>query len=261
MFIRRYATSATRARGFLATGGTIFDHDGMRVHRFTTNQTFTVRRGTAEIEVFVLGPGGYPIGNATGGAGGRLIQVTRTVSPGTYTVEIRPTPPPGAVGEPPGFTRFMGTEARHSPHLPGSTAHYVSGPNIEIWYGGGGAGPTSGGSAVGGGGGRGGHGADGTPLNLWGQQIRVGAGGGGGAQRRFGLAGQTQRGGAGGAGGGGAGGSPGSLNGGDATGWGNGGGSPGGNLIGELNEEIGTPGAPTSGFVVIRYPLELLEGP
>lgn len=263
MFIRRYATSATRARGFLATGGTIFEHEGMRVHRFTSNGTFTVRRGSAEVEVFVLGPGAH--GSWFGGNGGRLIQQNLQLSPGSYSVEFSAQPPPGHPGS--GFSRFEGLEARQSPHPPGASAHYAAGgvSRVEIWYGGGGAGATAaGGNAVGGASGRGGHGANGVPLNLWGHAIHVGAGGGGGVRARFRHAGTVQHGGDGGLGGGGAGGATAgaaSGDGGHATGFGNGGGGAGAGLVGEPNHYEGAPGLGTRGFVVIRYPLELMEGP
>ncbi len=255
MFLQRYAPAGSRTRGFHATGGTVIDFDGIRVHRFTWSNQFHVLRGSAEVEVFVLGPGER--GGWRGGLGGQLIQESMHLSPGTYVVDIRNQPPPGQPGF--GFSRFAHLEARHSPHPIGSSAHHVSGQNIEIWYEGGGSGPVAGGAAVGGGGGRGGHGADGTILNLWGQQIRVGAGGGGGARRRFGPAGQTQLGGQGGAGGGGTGGAPLGPNGGNATGYGNGGGGAGGNLLGEPNQSVGVAGEGSIGFVVVRYPLELLE--
>src|SRR5690625_6132592 len=141
MFIRRYATSATRARGFLATGGTIFDYDGMRVHRFTGNGAFTVRRGSAEVEVLLVGSGEHGGGQwftwaqgSRGGAGGEVKVGTVHVSPGAHTVRVSPA----NEGIAEGVTSFGGLQAGRSPHNPGNPFEWRGAAGGRYLHGGGG---------------------------------------------------------------------------------------------------------------------------
>src|SRR5690625_1493927 len=266
MFIRRYATSATRARGFLATGGTIFEHEGMRVHRFTGNGTFTVRRGSAEVEVLLVGTGtnGGGIGHgiygtwadgARGGHGGEVRIGTAHVSPGQHPVKVAHRDEIG----PQVRTEFAGLSAGRSPHNIGTPVDWHGIGGARYLHGGGGPSLSSnGGDAVAGQSGRAGHGAAGITINWWGENVHVGAGGGGGVHRLSGTAAYASPGNGGnGAGNGGDYGQPG----GNATGYGNGGGGAGGIYPQSGSPQVGAPGLATNGLVVIRYPLELLEGP
>lgn len=267
MFIQRYAAIGSRSRGFVATGGTIFDYDGLRVHRFTSSGTFRVLRGSAEIEFHVLGPGTHGRGrelNATwrwaseAGLGGNLVSSTTHISPGNHPVQV------GIAGG--SFAQTASSFAhirnvRHAPHHQGSHYEWRGGAGGRYLYGGGGAGIAgNGGDAVAGQQGRAGHGANGISVNWWGQNIIVGAGGGGGVHREGGTGawGTPGNGGSGGAGG--AGGDFG-QDGGNAMWWGNGGGGSGGLYPQSGPDQVGRGGAGSNGLVVIRYPLELLEGP
>jgi hypothetical protein len=130
--------------GITATGGTITDITGYKVHTFTTDGTFEITAGTADVEYLVVGAGGGgggPSGRGGGGGGGKVKTGTKTaLTVGTYTVTV------GTGGA-------------------GSTAGSVKGVNGEDSVfdtvtskggGGGGTGPSSKNGADGGNGGGGG---------------------------------------------------------------------------------------------------------
>lgn len=85
------------AGGVEATGGTIFDLDGYRYHKFTSSGTFTVIKG-GDIEVLaVAGGGGAPYEywgstgyygySGAGGAGGQLYAAL-TIDPAAYAITV-----------------------------------------------------------------------------------------------------------------------------------------------------------------------------
>lgn len=75
-----------------ATGGSITNVDGYRIHTFTTSGTFEVlNTSTAgEIDYLIVGGGGAGGGSTGGGggAGGVIYQSGIVIGPGSYTVEI-----------------------------------------------------------------------------------------------------------------------------------------------------------------------------
>ncbi len=64
---------------FSATGGTVADVGGYRIHTFTTSGTFTVTNG-GNVEALVVGGGG--------GAGGLVYVSSLSVIPGSYTITV-----------------------------------------------------------------------------------------------------------------------------------------------------------------------------
>ena len=87
-------TSWGRVSAVTATGGTIDDTSvsGYKIHKFTSDGTFTVSGGTITCEVKVLGAGGGGgAGNgkwAGGGGGGGYTTGTYSLGSGTYSVTV-----------------------------------------------------------------------------------------------------------------------------------------------------------------------------
>ena len=79
---------------FSATGGSITDAGGYRIHTFTGTQDFQVTAGTKTIDVLVQGAGGAGggrggnDGSGGGGAGGLQYRTGITVGPGSYTCTV-----------------------------------------------------------------------------------------------------------------------------------------------------------------------------
>ena len=79
---------------FSATGGSITDVAGYRIHTFTGTQDFQVTAGTKNIDILVQGAGGAGggrggnDGSGGGGAGGLQYRTGITVGPGNYTCTV-----------------------------------------------------------------------------------------------------------------------------------------------------------------------------
>ncbi|MFA5779551.1 MAG: glycine-rich domain-containing protein [Elusimicrobiota bacterium] len=270
--------------GVSATGGTITEVGGYRIHTFTSNGTFTINVAT-NVEVLVVaggGGGGYETasnsGAGGGGAGGLIYNSAIAVTAQSYTVTV------GAGGA--GATSLTTINGSNS----------VFGSIIAAGGGGGGStyGPTngaaggSGGGADGdggtygagntpsvspsqgnrggipeaaqhssGGGGAGAVGGDGTASasgaggagivsSISGSPVTYAGGGGGGAKQSSGTPG------AGGSGGGGAGGNVANGNPGMPNTGGGGGGA------GSTYPATSNGGAGGSGIVIVRYPIPSL---
>jgi len=85
------AFSVNATIGIEATGGTVSNISGYRVHTFTSSGSFQVTSGGGDIEYLVVaGGGGGGKGGQGGGGGGAggLLTGTTSVSTGTYTVTI-----------------------------------------------------------------------------------------------------------------------------------------------------------------------------
>ena len=251
-----------------ATGGTVSNIAGYRVHTFTSSGTFQVTSGSGEVEYLVVaggGGGGSSYGGGGAGAGGYRTGTGYPVTAGnTYTITV------GAGGA-------AGATAVSS--SPGSNSVFASITSAGGGYGGyywsgGGQGGASGGSGGGGGGfaraeGGGASGGLGNTPSTSPSQGNNGAaggpqgGGGGGAGQAGALNGTGGNGSASSitgtsvtrAGGGGGGGDPGGASGGTGGGGAyrtagtvNTGGGGGG---GGFNQIPG--GAGGSGIVIVRY--------
>ncbi len=73
-----------------ASGGTIADIGGYRIHTFNSSDSFTVNSGISSVDVLVVaggGGGGGDVGGG-GGAGGLIYSTSYAVSPGSITVTI-----------------------------------------------------------------------------------------------------------------------------------------------------------------------------
>jgi len=88
----------------VATGGTVADIGGFRIHTFTANDTFTVTSGD-EVEVLVVAGGGgagssqaSSGGGGGGGAGGLVYNPAYSITPGPLTVTIGNGGAPGTIG-------------------------------------------------------------------------------------------------------------------------------------------------------------------
>ena len=90
-------------QSFAATGGTITEASGYRIHTFTSSGTFTVTKGQAEVEYVVVGGGGAGGADDGGGGGaggyrssvqgessggGASAETKLLVTQGSYTVTI-----------------------------------------------------------------------------------------------------------------------------------------------------------------------------
>ena len=75
---------------FAALGGTIVDYAGYRAHVFTSSGTFSITKGTADIEyAIVAGGAGTGVRHSGGGGAGGVIRGTlSTVGIGTYSVVV-----------------------------------------------------------------------------------------------------------------------------------------------------------------------------
>ena len=102
---------------FSATGGSITDAGGYRIHTFTGTQDFQVTAGTKTIDVLVQGAGGAGggrggnDGSGGGGAGGLQYRTGITVGPGSYTCTVAGGANgvgPGAAGNTAGVTNITG---------------------------------------------------------------------------------------------------------------------------------------------------------
>ena len=84
-------STATISSPIVATGGTIMDVSGYRIHTFTSSGTFTVTSGTSDVEVLVVaggGGGGGSVGYSGGGGGGGVVTSTKNISVGATTVTV-----------------------------------------------------------------------------------------------------------------------------------------------------------------------------
>jgi len=259
---------------FSATGGTVADAGGYRIHTFTTSGTFSIS-GDATVAVLVVaGGGGGGAGNGGGGgggAGGLVYNGAKALTAGSYAVSV------GGGGT--GASSSAGTNGSDSVFgditASGGGGGGYSSAGLNGGSGGGGNNGLAGGSATQGNSGGGtGYGNNGGASNYTSGAFGGGGGGGAGAA---GSAGTSSSGGTGGSGlaysisgsavtysgGGGGGANNGSYGSGGSGGGGNGGGTAtgtagtantggGGGGGGEGNRAGGAGG---SGVVIIRYPL------
>jgi hypothetical protein len=199
--------------GISATGGTITNADGYKIHTFTSSGTFTMFTGSLVEYLIVAGGGGGGGVHAGGGGAGGVLSGTISKSPGSYTVTVGS----GGVGH------------RGSPSANGTNG---SPSEITNWL----SGATT--SAIGGGGGGSGyHVADTSVLS------RVGSAGGSG-----GGGGPYHGGGSGTSGQGFNGGSGGNQNGAGHGGGGGGAGGVGGNSVSPHTSNGGISGAGGIGY-------------
>jgi hypothetical protein len=87
---RHGSVASGGAGGFDATGGTITEVGGYKIHTFTASGTFTVNSGSATVEYLVVaggGSGGWVNGSGGGGGGG-VETGSATAVPGSYTVTV-----------------------------------------------------------------------------------------------------------------------------------------------------------------------------
>ena len=86
----------------VATGGSILDVSGYRVHTFQASGSFTVTSGSANIEICLLSGGGAGKGDGNGGGGGGgggYQEYTITgVGVGTYSVAVGGGGPANTIG-------------------------------------------------------------------------------------------------------------------------------------------------------------------
>jgi hypothetical protein len=77
--------------GMSATGGTVTNVDGYKIHTFTTSGTFTVISG-GEMEYLIIGGGGGAPGRDVGGGGGAggMLTGTYALPAGSYTITVGP---------------------------------------------------------------------------------------------------------------------------------------------------------------------------
>lgn len=249
---------------FTATGGTITESGGYRIHTFSTSGNFVITQGSRAVEYLIVAGGGgggswgADVGSGGGGGcGGVRPGSTGTLTAGTYPVVVGNGGNPDTNG---GNSSFNGIVSTGGGAGNGSSGGSGGGGR---WGGGGGAGTAgqgnNGGAGVnqgsgGGGGGAGqagaagayadspgGKGGDGIQSSIDGTTKYYGGGGGGG---RNGLS----TGGPGGLGGGGAG-AP--YNGAATPGTDGLGGGGGGAW--QNSSSGGTPARGGNGIVIIRY--------
>jgi hypothetical protein len=133
---------------FAATGGSVTDSAGYRYHTFTSSGTFTVTKGTNNIQYLVVAGGGGSTGRYGGGGGaGGYIASTALVSSGNISITIGGG---GAAGGPSGQSSRGDSGSNTS--VSGLISHTAIG---------GGAGGATDGNKVGLSGGSGGGGANG----------------------------------------------------------------------------------------------------
>lgn len=76
----------------VATGGTVTDYNGYRIHEFTSLGNLVITSGVDDIELVLLGGGGGGAGDGNGaggaGAGGKVQTILTRRSSGTYPVVI-----------------------------------------------------------------------------------------------------------------------------------------------------------------------------
>jgi hypothetical protein len=263
-----------------ATGGTITDVDGFRIHTFTASGTFHVTNGSGDIEVLIVAGGGGGGGTNTdeteggGGGGGGVHHVPSTpVSAGSYAVVVgdggaNVAISAGTSGSDSSFDVFTATGGggggepdSAQPGLAGGSGGGGGSTTFGAGESVGGAGTTdqgnAGGDGVFGNPKRGGGGGGGSAAGNIGGTV-AGTNGDGGAGYTSDISGTTQtyaggggggRGGAGGTGGGAAGGA--GARGADGTT--NTGGGGGGSSDGTSTPFPGGDGG--SGVVIVRYSL------
>jgi hypothetical protein len=132
------AFSINATMGITATGGTVSNIAGYRVHTFTSSGSFQVTSGSGDIEYLVVaggGKGGHAGWGGGGGGAGGLLTGNVSVSPGTYTVTV------GGGGS--GSTNMYTTTSD-----PGSNSSIV-GSSVSVIGIGGGGGSGAGGGAYG----------------------------------------------------------------------------------------------------------------
>ena len=86
------------ANALQATGGTITHSGGKTIHTFTSNGTFTVTKGSGNIQILIVAGGGgggstqkgstFNRAGGGGGAGGYIYNSSYAVSPQSYTVTV-----------------------------------------------------------------------------------------------------------------------------------------------------------------------------
>jgi len=108
------ASEASGGGGDYATGGTITEVGGYRIHTFTSNGTFEVIGGPLNVDVLVVaggGGGGSERHGAGGGAGGLLYNSSYSIVAGSYDVTIGEG---GAGGVGSGDTGYAGMSGSNS---------------------------------------------------------------------------------------------------------------------------------------------------
>jgi len=144
---KAFSINATVA---FATGGTVSNIAGYRVHTFTSSGSLVIS-GTGNVECLVIagggggGGGGYSVAGGGGGAGGFRTAAGIAVTPGSYAVTV------GAGG-----TNGIGLDSIGSN---GSSSIFSTITSAGGGYGGAAVGPAIGGAAGGSGGGRTGSGS------------------------------------------------------------------------------------------------------
>ena len=246
-----------------ATGGTITNISGYKVHTFKANGTFTINRGITSVDFLIVGAGGaggdpantgginYKSGG--GGGGGAVIdKTTIPISAGSYSVVIGLGSGGMAAGQNSSFNGYTASGG-----LPGKNLSTPNGGSSGNGYSGGiGYNSNNSNGAGGGGGGAGnvggnadsvnfigGDGGVGTFSDILGTRTYYGGGGGGGT-----CGGTTRS--NGGLGGGG----KGSLTTTPDAGTANTGGGGGGGGVNSSQVAFGGKSG-GSGIVIIRYPI------
>lgn len=162
----------------VATGGTISYSGGYTYHTFTSGGTFTVLAGNLTTDIIVVAGGGGGGGSAQysgggGGGGGAVINMTQSISAGSYAVTV-------------GSGGGAGTASINGGNGTNSSFVNVGVITIQARGGGGGGGYQKSGSPGGSGGGGGGYGSGaggtGNPGKNGGSSLggNVGGAGGGG---------------------------------------------------------------------------------
>lgn len=269
------AFSINATLGITATGGTVSNISGYRVHTFTSSGSFTVTGGAGTVEYLVIAGGGgggaSQDGTGGGGAGGFRTGTGYAVTSGTtYTVTVGAGGGSGANGTNSVFDtitstgggggggQYTGTAGKSGGSGGGTSGGGGAGlgniPATSPSQGNNGSGVSGGAPGYGGGGGggagsvggnaqpngTGGAGGSGAASSISGSSVTYAGGGGGGSRSTGGAAGS----GGGGAGGGAAAGSAGTTN--------TGGGGGGGGYFGPTNATY-SHGPGGSGIVIIRY--------
>jgi hypothetical protein len=107
--------------GITATGGTITQVNGYRLHTFTSSGTFTLINTGGYVDILIVGGGGAGGGVSNGGgggAGGIKFAQNFPLTPGTYTIVV------GAGGAANGSANLPGASGSNSSFsLPTNTGH------------------------------------------------------------------------------------------------------------------------------------------
>ena len=121
------AFSIDALSGIVATGGTVSNIAGYRVHTFTSSGTFTVD-GSGEVEYLVIAGGGGGGSRGAGGGAGGYLTGNLSMSPGSYSITV------GGGGA--GAT---GSSFVNDPSVQGTTGSNSVFSSITSYGGGGGA--------------------------------------------------------------------------------------------------------------------------